>query len=211
MGEPRWNILESQLPSTAIVLGIDEHTACIVRVDENRCEVRGIGQVTVRRQGADQVFVGGDTFDLDLLRSTGSFASLALAETVEADNPSWDGIRDKHEQLLAAHNPSPEATTGYIYDLLAFLSAARERGDAQTMRLAEEAMREALVGIVAQLGAAPSNTEELIGPYVDLLIELRTSLRSARQWEQADQIRQRLTDLGILLEDSPQGTQWKQQ
>ncbi len=72
-------------------------------------------------------------------------------------------------------------------------------------------MREAMVGGVAQLGAAPGNTEELIEPYINLLVELRANLRSARQWEQADQIRQRLTDLGILLEDGPQGTQWRQQ
>lgn len=214
MGEPRWKVLESQLPSTATVLGIDEHTACIVRLAENRCEVRGIGRVTIRRQGSDQIFAGGDAFDLDLLRPdapAGMLASLPTAETAGVDALSWDVIRNKHEQLLAAHNPSPGATADYIYDLLAFLSTARERGDVQTMRLTEEAMREAMVGIVAQLGAAPGNTEELIEPYIDLLVELRANLRSARQWEQADQIRRRLTDLGILLEDGPQGTQWKQQ
>lgn len=214
MGEPRWKILESQLPSTATILGIDEHTACIVRLAENRCEVRGIGEVTVRREGSEQIFVSGDSFDLDLLRSdalSGTMASLPVAETAKVDALSWDSIRDKHERLLATHNPSPGAIADYIYDLLAFLSTARERGDAHTMRLAEEAMREAMVGVVAQLGATPGNTEELIEPYIDLLIELRSNLRSARQWEQADQIRQRLTDLGILLEDGPQGTQWRQQ
>lgn len=213
MGEPRWKVLESQLPSAITVLGIDENTACIVRLAVNRCEVLGVGHVTVRRQGAEQVFESGDSFDLDLLRpdtSTRVLASPPVIQKAGADDPSWDRIRDKHERLLAADRPSPEDIADYIYDLLAFLSTARERGDTQTMRLAEEAMREAMVGVVAQLGAAPGNTEELIEPYIDLLIELRTNMRLARQWEEADRIRQRLTDLGIVLEDGPEGTHWRQ-
>ena len=208
MGEPRWVILENQLPSTTAVLGIDEHTACIIRLPENRCEVQGVGQVTVRSGGVEQIFASGETFDLDLLRPGTAAGRFIPAEVPEAGYPSWDDIRDSHEVLLATPAPPPEAVAAYIYDLMTFMSTARERGDTQTMRLAEEAMREALVGVVAQLGAAPSNSEELIEPYIDLLIDLRASLRAAKQWEQADHIRKRLTDLGIMLEDGPQGTQW---
>jgi hypothetical protein len=58
----------------------------------------------------------------------------------------------------------------------------------------------------------PCTDEEelaLIGPYVDLLIWVRTQLRDARQWKLADRIRDRLGDLGILLEDGPDGTTWR--
>jgi cysteinyl-tRNA synthetase len=48
-----------------------------------------------------------------------------------------------------------------------------------------------------------------IAPFVELLIELRTELRKAKQYALADTVRSRLTDLGITLEDGPQGTRWK--
>jgi len=34
-------------------------------------------------------------------------------------------------------------------------------------------------------------------------------LRKAKQYALADTVRNRLTDLGVVLEDGPQGTRWK--
>jgi len=47
--------------------------------------------------------------------------------------------------------------------------------------------------------------EELI----DLLIEVRSALRKQKNFELADKIRAQLRELGIQLEDTPQGTIWK--
>ncbi|MHB1355472.1 MAG: cysteine--tRNA ligase [Anaerolineae bacterium] len=44
---------------------------------------------------------------------------------------------------------------------------------------------------------------------VELLIETRTRLRQAKQWSMADDLRQRLTDLGVDLRDGADGTSWK--
>ena len=49
------------------------------------------------------------------------------------------------------------------------------------------------------------NVEQLI----QLLIETREELRKAKQWQQADMVRQRLIELGVALEDTPKGTVWK--
>jgi cysteinyl-tRNA synthetase len=48
-----------------------------------------------------------------------------------------------------------------------------------------------------------------VAPFVELLIEVRAELRKARQFALADMVRSRLTDLGVTLEDGPQGTRWK--
>jgi len=45
--------------------------------------------------------------------------------------------------------------------------------------------------------------------FIQLLVDTRSSLRSARLWELADEIRNHLAELGIALEDTPQGTVWK--
>jgi len=41
------------------------------------------------------------------------------------------------------------------------------------------------------------------------LISLRTKFREAKQWQLADEIRVKLEELGIALEDMPKGTVWK--
>ena len=41
---------------------------------------------------------------------------------------------------------------------------------------------------------------------LDLLVELRTRLRKEKNFALADEIRNRLADLGVTLEDRPDGT-----
>jgi len=47
-------------------------------------------------------------------------------------------------------------------------------------------------------------------PFIGLLIQIRTELRAAKQFQLADRIRDGLAGLAITLEDGPQGTIWKQ-
>ena len=52
--------------------------------------------------------------------------------------------------------------------------------------------------------------EKLSGEKViEDLIRLRRELRQAKQWRQADRVRAKLAEAGIVLEDTPQGTVWK--
>jgi cysteinyl-tRNA synthetase len=46
-------------------------------------------------------------------------------------------------------------------------------------------------------------------PFIETLVQVRRKLREAKQFSIADQIRSRLTDMGVALEDTPQGTEWK--
>lgn len=48
-------------------------------------------------------------------------------------------------------------------------------------------------------------TDQIVG----VLIELRQEARQARQWAQADAVRDRLKAIGVILEDGPQGTTWR--
>ena len=41
------------------------------------------------------------------------------------------------------------------------------------------------------------------------LISLRNKFREAKQWQLADEVRAKLNEAGIVLEDTPQGTVWK--
>jgi cyanophycinase-like exopeptidase len=219
MGQPRWQVLEAMLPSRTAVLGIDEHTACILRIDSNVGEVRGLGQVTVwrARDGAlprdEMVFLAGDSFSLELLRPAAGASRGSSDLDLDLEEPAdgrlaWQEVRQKYEGLIAASHPPFEDVVSYIYDLMALLSQARRQQEWQSMQQAEEALREALVRILARLGSRPLDTDSVIAPYANLLLAVRDELRAARQWALADRIRGGLAELGLILEDRPEGTTW---
>ncbi len=47
------------------------------------------------------------------------------------------------------------------------------------------------------------------GPFIELLLETRAALRQARQFQQADRIRDGLEQLGVAVEDTPNGPVWQ--
>jgi cysteinyl-tRNA synthetase len=59
--------------------------------------------------------------------------------------------------------------------------------------------------VEARVEAEDSLTPNLLG----LLIDLRTRLRKEKNFALADEIRNRLTELGVTLEDRPDGTRWR--
>ena len=46
-------------------------------------------------------------------------------------------------------------------------------------------------------------------PEIDAMIEARTAAKKAKNWAEADRIRDELKARGIEIIDTPQGTQWK--
>ena len=92
-----------------------------------------------------------------------------------------------------------------LFDLAREVNRARDEG--RGIDEAQTALRE-LAGV---LGLTLRELEATMGaaPFIDLLVEVRTDLRAARQFELADRVRTRLAELGITLEDGPQGTRWR--
>jgi cysteinyl-tRNA synthetase len=58
------------------------------------------------------------------------------------------------------------------------------------------------------LGVLKRETAALDG-HIEALITEREEARRSKQWVRSDEIREKLSDLGIVLEDTPQGTKWK--
>jgi cysteinyl-tRNA synthetase len=69
-----------------------------------------------------------------------------------------------------------------------------------------------LTGLLGILGIElrePEAASDDATPYIDLLVQLRQQLREARQWELADNIRDDLGALDVVIEDTPDGTVWR--
>ena len=50
---------------------------------------------------------------------------------------------------------------------------------------------------------------DLVDGLVRMLIATREEARQARDWAKADAVRDSLLEMGISLEDGPQGTRWR--
>ena len=63
------------------------------------------------------------------------------------------------------------------------------------------------------LGVLPENLDrdlgtDLLGRLVELLISTRASLRQVKQYQLADNVRDQLAEMGVMLQDGPEGTTW---
>ena len=58
-------------------------------------------------------------------------------------------------------------------------------------------------------GLIVEKKEELLDADVEALIEERQAARKAKNFARADEIRQQLLDMGIVLEDTREGVKWK--
>jgi cysteinyl-tRNA synthetase len=92
-----------------------------------------------------------------------------------------------------------------LFDLAREINRARDEN--QAVEEAQTTLRE----LADLLGLTLAAEEESLAaaPFVQLLIEMRDELRQAKRYDLADRIRTRLGELGIALEDTPQGTVWK--
>ena len=59
------------------------------------------------------------------------------------------------------------------------------------------------------LGLLYAKKEESLDETVEALIAQRQAARKAKDFKTADAIRDQLKEMGIILEDTPQGVKWK--
>jgi len=69
MGVERFRYLRRLLPRDVIILGIDEHTACLIEPELDSAVVHGAGTVTIISGDQQLVVPSGERFPLDWLRN----------------------------------------------------------------------------------------------------------------------------------------------
>ena len=118
------------------------------------------------------------------------------------------------ERFMAAMDDdlnTPQALAA-LFDLAREINRARDGG--QPVNAAQETLRElgGLLGLTfAERGPAAGAAQLAAQPFIDLLVSVRAELRQARQYAQADRIRDQLAAQGVTLEDTAEGTLWQYQ
>ena len=97
---------------------------------------------------------------------------------------------------------------GYLFELVRVINQARDAGVGQgPITNAQDLLRE-LLGVLGLQVEKKADETAQAAPFIDLLIQVRRELRQQKLWALADTVRNRLTELGIVLEDSKEGTTW---
>ena len=67
-----------------------------------------------------------------------------------------------------------------------------------------------ILGIIPKIFESEQKGEaDVLDNVMRVLIDTRNELRKAKQWQLSDFIRNKLTEIGIALDDKPDSTSWK--
>lgn len=123
-----------------------------------------------------------------------------------AGESAGDGaeVRDRFRQAMDDDLNTPRALAA-LFDLAREINRARAEG--KDVSALQATLRE-LSGVLGLTLSAPGAKSQEAAPFIDLLVTLRSELRAAKQWALADRVRDSLTELGIELKDTPEGTTW---
>ena len=112
--------------------------------------------------------------------------------------------RDFHAAMDDDFNTA--GALGHIFALVRALNTARDAGVGGEPFAAAQATLRELTGVLGLVLEEATSTDA--APFIETLIEVRETLRREKQWALADTIRDRLSGMGVILEDGPQGTGW---
>jgi cysteinyl-tRNA synthetase len=136
-----------------------------------------------------------------------------LATGAEVESLS-QAVQNAHERFIAAMDDdfNSAGALGHLFDLVKAINSARDAGvGGEALAAAQAGLRE-LTGVLGLALEEPDKRQSSdAAPFIDLLVATRTGLRQAKQWVLADQVRIRLAELGVVLEDTREGTTWRWQ
>lgn len=220
MGEERFLKLEAQLPPETTILGLDEHTACLLDFSAHQAVVEGLGQVTIRRNGLQQSYSRHDRIAFEQLledsaapkidTTAGTLSPSASENSVKPDASFWDRMHSIETAFQHAleDNDLPAVTTQLLEADRLLWQAQLELENPEFISQGRELYREMIVLAGTGIDQAAHVIPRKFSSLVNKLIELREQYRQEKRWFEADQLRSILQSVGVVLEDTEQGPRW---
>jgi len=141
------------------------------------------------------------------LRPAAAKAAGANPEALSALTKQTNSTR---EAFVAAMDDdfNTAGSLGSLFDLVRAINTARDAGATpEQLKPAQDALRE-LTGIFG-LRLTEKTGSEGADKFINLLLEVRAEARKQKQWPLSDLIRDRLKELGVIVEDSKDGATWR--
>lgn len=217
LGEPRFRALEEALPESTVILGIDEYTTCRLNLAAGKSHVHGAGKVTLRHKGREVYVPSNQDFDLDQLLPAAFQGKRAVRRvkreklsTAEVAESLRQQVRESQTAFAKSDKEREVAAAIPVCDLALAVEEARRHGaPLEALSEGEEVLRQLLLTWLSQTAKGESGPTAAIGSLVEILISVRSKLRAVKQFSLADEIRKSLSQLGVILEDQPEGTTWR--
>jgi cysteinyl-tRNA synthetase len=144
-----------------------------------------------------------------LQRLRGAYAAWrALPPKVATTSDAWRDARARFAAAMDDDLHTPEAIA-VLFDVVREANRALERGDAAAAVAAADLFDELLDGVLGVPPGVQAADGDLMAGVTDLLLEQRQAARSRRDFDASDAIRDRLAELGIVVEDTPDGARWR--
>lgn len=145
---------------------------------------------------------GAGTSALDDAVQSSTFMQ-KFEEAMNDDFNSAVALALLNEEVRKINTLAQKQKTGHEADLRISLAALKKAGNVLGLfyRTPKDFQSEMFQLKNQELGL---DTEK-----IEALIAARNAARTAKDWSKADQCRDDLTAMGVVLEDTPQGTEWK--
>ncbi len=221
MGKQRYQKLLSLLPEPLPILGIDEHTACIIDFSTATFEIHGIGTATIDHNGNTQHLHSGNTYPLDVLKDsskiekhTNNSQNMVTKNQSTANKPEglWEHIHlqaNDFQKSLSTDDTKGSAKALLELDRILWQAQGNQE-DPDIITQARDLYREQLAIIGTKKFLNKSSSRIILTPLVDSLLALRQRFREENNYLAADAIRDALTSSGIIIKDTQNGYQWSQ-
>jgi len=219
MGERRLSALEAMLAPEVFILGIDEHTACILDLDAGTATVAGLGSVTVRRQGEMSAVPTGTTLPISDLAGVAE-GSVVVDAPPPSGAPGAGTQSQGSVEVDVARSEAQFDTALRAGDAAGAVSVALSL-DATLQEWSRDTLqsdqldrgRSGLRAMIVRLGeAAESGLQDprtALAPFVEALLDARRQARADGRYADADGVRDRLLAAGVEVRDSAAGTDWQ--
>ena len=220
MGNSRFEQLIDRLEEPLPVLGLDEHTACIIDFSADTFTIHGIGTVVLQHGSTQQLFTPESAYPLHLLHGVDGSDDLNIEQSQQpaVDDQQSDPQTDFWPRL---HALTAEFQQGIEEDDLgksahALLEMDRllwqaygELENPEAIAQARDFFREKLAEMGTCQVLSEGSRNRLMAPLIDSLLEARQHFRQTRQFEAADVVREALSKASIAVEDTADGYRWR--
>jgi cysteinyl-tRNA synthetase len=155
---------------------------------------------------------GVDAAERGLERMRAAVQTAAAPNADAADTALAQAAAQTREKFIALMDDdlNTAGALGVLYELTREINRARGEGaPAQDLAPAQATLRE-LAGVLGLTLQEPKHAlSDADAEKINALIAERNALRAAKKYADADKVRAQLTEMGIEIADSAQGTTWK--
>ncbi len=123
----------------------------------------------------------------------------------------WSAYKERFFEFME-DDFNTSGAISVLFDLARDVNGISQKSNIENLKSAEQLftlLGEEILGLRFESFLSREKSGGLEKELIEFLIESRRKFRDYKQWNLADEIRERLNNMGIILEDGKDGTKWR--